>query len=94
MARGNEAAKKPAARQAASRKPAVRPAEASLTDRALVVLVPIIVLVSIDPPLVLFTVFLLYGLSGPVLTLLQLRNRRLARKAQPGSEKVEHKNFR
>ena len=60
----------------------------------LVVLVPIIVLISIDPPLVLFAVFLLYGLSGPVLTLLQLRHRRLARKAQMSSEKVEHKDLR
>ncbi|MDA1107923.1 MAG: CDP-diacylglycerol--serine O-phosphatidyltransferase [Proteobacteria bacterium] len=61
---------------------------------ALVVLLPIIVLISIDPPLVLFAVFLLYGLSGPVLTLLQLRHRRLARKAQMSSEKVEHKDLR
>ncbi|MDO9371072.1 MAG: CDP-diacylglycerol--serine O-phosphatidyltransferase [Gammaproteobacteria bacterium] len=60
----------------------------------LVVLVPIIVLISIDPPLVLFAVFLLYGLSGPVLTLLQLRNRRLTRKGLAAGESAEPKDLR
>ncbi len=60
----------------------------SLKDKvpflALVVLVLIIVLVSSDPPRVLFGVFMLYGISGPVLTLMQLRSKRLARKTQGG----------
>lgn len=37
------------------------------------------VLISIDPPQVLFWLFLLYAFSGPVLTLLELRRRRAAR---------------
>ena len=36
----------------------------------------------IDPPLVLFLLFLGYGLSGPVITLVQIRSRRLARRAR------------
>lgn len=42
----------------------------------------VIVLVSYDPPIVLFTVFLLYAVSGPVMTLVLLRKRRAERKAQ------------
>lgn len=49
-------------------------------EMLLVVLV--FVLISIDPPRVLFLVFLLYALSGPALTLVQLRQRRAARKHQ------------
>ena len=49
---------------------------------AILVFVLVIVLVSYDPPVVLFSVFALYALSGPVLTLTQLRQRREARKAQ------------
>ncbi len=40
------------------------------------------VVVSIQPPLMLFGAFLLYAVSGPVLTLLQLRRRRAARRQQ------------
>jgi len=44
---------------------------------ALLIMVLIFVLVSIDPPLVLWSVFVLYALSGPVLTIaLLLRHRR------------------
>ncbi|UCE89751.1 MAG: CDP-diacylglycerol--serine O-phosphatidyltransferase [Pseudomonadota bacterium] len=46
------------------------------------VFVLLIVLVSYDPPLVLFAGFLIYALSGPVFTLVQLRRRRAERKAQ------------
>lgn len=38
------------------------------------------VLVSIDPPQVLFAIFLLYALSGPVITLFQLRKTRQLRR--------------
>ena len=45
---------------------------------ALLIVVLIFVLISIDPPLVLWGVFLLYALSGPVLTIvLLLRHRRM-----------------
>jgi CDP-diacylglycerol--serine O-phosphatidyltransferase len=47
-----------------------------------------LVLVSYDPPLVLFGGFLLYALSGPVMTLVQLRRRQAERRAI----KAQHKN--
>ena len=40
----------------------------------------IFVLVSTDPPLVLFSVSLCFALSGPVLTLMQIRKRRAERR--------------
>ena len=49
---------------------------------AMLLIVLIMVLVSYDPPVVLFSVFALYALSGPVLTLLQLRQRREERLLQ------------
>lgn len=49
---------------------------------ALLIVVLAFVFVSIDPPQVLFAIFLLYALSGPVLTLIHLRRKRLLRKAQ------------
>ncbi|MCW9024932.1 MAG: CDP-diacylglycerol--serine O-phosphatidyltransferase [Gammaproteobacteria bacterium] len=49
---------------------------------AILLIVLVMVLVSYDPPVVLFSVFALYALSGPVLTLLQLRQHREERKAQ------------
>jgi len=52
---------------------------------AILLAVAILVLISLDPPLVLFSVFLLYALSGPVLTLVQLRQRRAHRKPQAGT---------
>lgn len=58
---------------------------------AIVVVMLVFVFISIDPPQVLFSIFLLYALSGPVLTLVSLRKRRAARNLQthegPPSEK-------
>lgn len=57
---------------------------------AILIVVVIIVLVSYDPPIVLFSVFLLYAISGPVMTLWQLRQRRAQRarerRVQRGAE--------
>nr|VFK77206.1 MAG: CDP-diacylglycerol--serine O-phosphatidyltransferase [Candidatus Kentron sp. MB] len=44
-------------------------------------IVLVFVMISIDPPLVLFSCSLLYAASGPVLTLFQIRKRREARKS-------------
>jgi CDP-diacylglycerol--serine O-phosphatidyltransferase len=46
----------------------------------LLAVVLIFVVISTDPPLLLFLVFLLYAVSGPVITLLHIRKRRLARR--------------
>lgn len=46
---------------------------------AILVIVLVLVLVSANPPVVLFSVFAVYALSGPVLTLVQLRRRRAER---------------
>jgi CDP-diacylglycerol--serine O-phosphatidyltransferase len=46
---------------------------------AVLVIVLILVLISSNPPVVLFAGFLVYALSGPVLTLIQLRRRRAER---------------
>ncbi len=43
------------------------------------IMVMLFVLVSIDPPPILFLCFLVYAISGPVLTLVELRKRRAAR---------------
>ncbi len=55
------------------------------------VVVLVFVLISIDPPQVLFTVFFLYAVSGPVGTLISLRKRRAERRGQnpPGSHSEE-----
>ena len=45
----------------------------------MIIVVLIFVLVSIDPPQVLFAGFLIYALSGPVVTLVTLRRRRAER---------------
>jgi CDP-diacylglycerol--serine O-phosphatidyltransferase len=45
----------------------------------LLVVVLVFVFASIDPPKVLFTVFLIYAISGPVLTLARIRKTRAAR---------------
>lgn len=47
---------------------------------SMLVIVLVIVLVMYDPPIVLFTVFFGYALSGPIMTLVQLRERRAQRK--------------
>lgn len=50
----------------------------------ILVVVLIFVFVSSDPPLVLFALSVLYALSGPVLTLVSIRQRRAARRAGSG----------
>lgn len=50
---------------------------------AVLIVVLVFVLISIDPPQVLFGIFFLYALSGPVMTLITLRRRRAERKAPP-----------
>ncbi len=52
---------------------------------AIMVFVLILVLISYDPPVILFSGFFIYALSGPVLTLRSLRQRRLQRRKQQGS---------
>lgn len=52
------------------------------------VIVLVFVLVSIDPPQVLFAIFVSYALSGPVSTVLALRKRRAGRNQEP-SDRVE-----
>ena len=47
---------------------------------AILAVVLVFVLVSTDPPLVLFSVSLCFALSGPVLTLMQIRRRRAERR--------------
>jgi CDP-diacylglycerol--serine O-phosphatidyltransferase len=48
---------------------------------AMLIIVAVFVLITYDPPSVLFSVFLVYALSGPVITLVQLKQRRAERKA-------------
>ncbi len=55
---------------------------------AMLIVVLIFVLVSTDPPKVLFGTFLLYALSGPVTTVMLLRRRR----AQKAAEDVERED--
>ncbi len=55
-----------------------------------ILVVLLFVLTSIDPPKILFVGFLLYGLSGPVLFLVRLRQR-ARRRAQPPGEPPEPK---
>lgn len=56
---------------------------------AILVVVLVFVLISIDPPQVLFVVFVGYALSGPVVTLLTLRRRRAERKAQSAQHEYD-----
>jgi CDP-diacylglycerol--serine O-phosphatidyltransferase len=48
---------------------------------AILVVVLVLVLVSADPPLVLFGAAVLYALSGPAMTLINVRRRRAARRS-------------
>lgn len=60
---------------------------------AVFLVVLVFVLISIDPPQVLFGAFLLYALSGPVITLVHVRRRRALRRG-PGAapdERTPHK---
>lgn len=56
---------------------------------AILIVVLVFVLVSIDHSKVLFGLFFAYALSGPIVTLITLRRRRAERKAQPSAEE-EH----
>jgi CDP-diacylglycerol--serine O-phosphatidyltransferase len=56
---------------------------------AILVAVLAFVLVSIHPSHVLFVLFLAYAVSGPVVTLVQLRRRRAERKTQPSAKGCE-----
>ncbi|MCG8324950.1 MAG: CDP-diacylglycerol--serine O-phosphatidyltransferase [Thiotrichales bacterium] len=57
---------------------------------SILVFILVLILIASEPPVVLFTVSSLYGLSGPVLTLIQIRKRRQERKSGdfsgPGAE--------
>lgn len=56
---------------------------------ATLLIVLAIVFITIDPPRVLFGFFALYALSGPVLTLVQLRRRRAERRQVRAAERGE-----
>lgn len=56
---------------------------------ALLIIVLIFVLVSTDPPKVLFGAFLLYALSGPFTTLMLLRRKRRAKLSASGGDSEE-----
>ncbi len=60
---------------------------------AVFLVVLIFVLISLDPPQVLFGAFLLYALSGPVITLVHVRRRRALRRGSgaAGDEHTSHK---
>jgi CDP-diacylglycerol--serine O-phosphatidyltransferase len=47
---------------------------------ALLAVLLVFVLISTDPPLVLFLVFLMYAVSGPLVTLVHIRKRRMERR--------------
>jgi CDP-diacylglycerol--serine O-phosphatidyltransferase len=55
------------------------------------VIVFVFVFVSIEPSLVLFSLFMLYALSGPVMTLAVLRKHRAARKSLETSRDAERR---
>lgn len=56
---------------------------------ALVVIMLGFAIFTLHPPLVLFLGFLIYLVSGPVLTLLKLKERRAARRAAPQGESTD-----
>ncbi|MDT8384748.1 MAG: CDP-diacylglycerol--serine O-phosphatidyltransferase [Gammaproteobacteria bacterium] len=56
---------------------------------ALLVVVLVFVLISLDPPQVLFAGFAVYALSGPVVTLMSLRRRRAERRASSSGGQAE-----
>jgi len=57
----------------------------------MVAIVMIIAVVFSEPPIVLFSIFLLYAVSGPVLTLFELRKRQKERRrhSKDKSEQVD-----
>ncbi|MGR6034825.1 MAG: CDP-diacylglycerol--serine O-phosphatidyltransferase [Candidatus Nitrosoglobus sp.] len=56
---------------------------------AILAVVLVFILISTDPPKVLFIGFLLYSLSGPLITLVRLRQHRAQRRFPPGSAKLD-----
>ncbi len=48
----------------------------------ILIIVFVFILISTYPPQIIFSLFLLYAISGPLLTLVQLRQRRAARRVQ------------
>ncbi len=53
----------------------------------ILLLVLLFVFIASEPPLVLFSISLVYAISGPVMTLLLIRKHRAARKLQESSDK-------
>lgn len=56
---------------------------------AVLIIVLILALISYEPPILLFTGFLIYALSGPLWTLFQLRKRRASRRRSQRSQAEE-----
>ena len=46
----------------------------------ILIIVFVLILIAIDPPRILFTIFFLYAISGPIITFWQLRKRRRQRR--------------
>jgi len=59
---------------------------------AVLVVMLVFVFISTDPPLVLFSIFMLYALSGPVLTLKDVRAKRAERNSQTSADKEKDKD--
>ncbi len=55
----------------------------------ILLLVLLFVFIASEPPLVLFSISLVYAISGPVMTLLFIRKHRVARKLQESPEKQD-----
>jgi len=56
---------------------------------SIILMVLVIVMVASNPPLVLFPVFLLYMISGPIITFTQLRKLKSDRKREKKEQKDE-----
>ena len=55
----------------------------------ILLLVLLFVFIASEPPLVLFSIALVYAISGPVMTLLFIRKHRASRKLQESSDKLD-----
>ena len=55
----------------------------------ILLLVLLFVFIASEPPLVLFSIALVYAISGPVMTLLLIRKHRASRKLQESSDKLD-----
>jgi len=68
----------------------------NLKDRipfvAMIIMVAVMVLISVDPPQILFFGFLIYALWGPVFNLVELRKRRAKRLAREVKSNESNKN--